>query len=97
MAEVRLPLTMEIVGTGSTEQVAANRANAAYVELVQAFCSAYGFQGDVLAGGAPTAEALMFTRGRVSAYIGDVVVGYRRSVAVTVAEAGVDGVKPMLE
>lgn len=97
MAEVRLPLTMEIVGTGSTEQVAANRANAAYVELVQAFCQQYGFEGDVLAGGAPTAEAVAFTRQRVSAYIGDVVVGYRRSVALAAAETSVDGSKPVLE
>lgn len=97
MIDFRIPLTMEIVGTGSTEGVAQNRANATYVEIVRAFCQQYGFAGEVLVDGAPSVEAVAFTRARVSAYIADVVVGYRRVMALVVAEAGVDTAGPILQ
>jgi len=93
MAEFRIAVTMDIIGTGATDAEAQASAGAQYVGMVQAFCGSYGFDGVVMdaATGQPTAEAVLFTRGRVNAYISDVAVGWKRSEAVAAAAAAVDG------
>ena len=92
MAEFRIAVTMDIVGTGATEAEAQAAAGGQYVGMVQAFCGSYGFDGDVMdaATGQPTAEAVLFTRGRINAYISDVVVGWKRREALALAAAAVD-------
>jgi len=92
MQEYRIAVTMDIIGTGATDAEAQAAAGAQYVGMVQAFCGSYGFGGVVMdaATGQPTAEAVLFTRGRINAYISDVVVGWKRSEAVAAAAADVD-------
>lgn len=90
MAEARIAIQMEMVGSGASDEAALADAQARYVEMVLAFCAQYGFEGDLLADGAPTAEAVAFTRQRVAGYISDVVRSFRRAEALATAEAGVD-------
>lgn len=90
MAEARIAFQMDMVGSGADEATALADAQARYVEMVLAFCAQYGYQGDLLVDGAPTAEAVGFTRARVAGYISDVVRSFRRAEALAEAEAGVD-------
>jgi len=92
MAEFRIAVTMDIIGTGATDAEAQAAAGGQYVGMVQAFCASYGFDGVVMdaATGQPTVEAVAFTRARVNAYISDVVVGWKRSEALAAAAAIVD-------
>lgn len=95
MAEYRISVTMDIVGTGDTPEAAQGNAGAQYVEMVQAVNGAYGGEAAPLDGdGQPTPAAVAFTRGRINAYLSEVVVGWRRSRAAEAAEAAVssDGI-----
>ena len=95
MAEYRIPVQMDIIGTGDTDEAAAQAANAQFLDMVQAVNDSYGGEAEPLDGsGAPTAAAVLFTRQQVNRYISEVVVGWRRRKALEAAEAAVssDGV-----
>jgi hypothetical protein len=95
MAEYRIPVQMDIIGTGDTDEAAAQAANAQFLDVVQAFNASYNGETEPLDGsGAPTAAAVLFTRQQVNRYISEVVVGWRRRKALEAAEAAVssDGV-----
>ena len=95
MAEYRIPVTMDIIGTGVDEQAAALAANAQFLDVVQAFNGSYNGEAEPLdESGAPTAAAVLFTRQQVNRYISEVVIGWRRRKALEEAEAAVssDGV-----
>jgi hypothetical protein len=95
MAEYRIPVQMDIIGTGDTDEAAAQAANAQFLDVVQAFNASYNGEAEPLDGsGAPTAAAVLFTRQQVNRYISEVVVGWRRRKALEAAEAAVssDGV-----
>lgn len=95
MAEYRIPVQMDIIGTGDTDAAAQAAAGKQYVEMVQAFNASYSGEAEPLdESGAPTAAAVLFTRQQVNRYISEVVVGWRRRKALEEAEAAVssDGV-----
>ena len=95
MAEYRIPVQMDIIGTGDTDEAAAQAANAQFLDVVQAFNASYNGETEPLDGsGAPTAAAVLFTRQQVNRYISEVVVGWRRRKALEAAESAVssDGV-----
>ena len=95
MAEYRIPVQMDIIGTGDTDEAAAQAANAQFLDVVQAFNASYNGEAEPLdESGAPTAAAVTFTRQQVNRYISEVVVGWRRRKALEAAEAAVssDGV-----
>ena len=95
MAEYRIPVQMDIIGTGDTDEAAAQAANAQFLDVVQAFNASYNGETEPLDGsGAPTAAAVLFTRQQVNRYISEVVVGWRRRKALEEAESAVssDGV-----
>jgi len=90
MAEYRIPVQMDIIGTGDTDAAAAQAANAQFLDVVQAFNASYDGEADPLDGsGAPTAEAVLFTRQQVNRFISEVVVGWRRRKALEEAEAAI--------
>lgn len=92
MAEYRIPVTMDIIGTGDTDAAAAQAANAQFLDVVQAFNASYSGEAEPLDGnGAPTAAAVLFTRQQVNRYISEVVIGWRRRKAMEEAEAAVSG------
>ena len=95
MAEYRIPVQMDIIGTGDTDEAAAQAANAQFLDVVQAFNASYSGEAEPLdESGAPTAAAVTFTRQQVNRYISEVVVGWRRRKALEEAESAVssDGV-----
>ena len=92
MAEYRIPVQMDIIGTGVDEQAAATAANAQFLDVVQAFNDSYNGEAEPLDGsGAPTEAAVTFTRQQVNLYISEVVVGWRRRKALEAAESAVVG------
>jgi hypothetical protein len=92
MAEYRIPVQMDIIGTGDTDEAAAQAANAQFLDVVQAFNGSYNGEAEPLdESGAPTAAAVAFTRQQVNRYISEVVVGWRRRKALEAAESAVSG------
>ena len=92
MAEYRIPVQMDIVGTGDTDEAAAQAANAQFLDMVQAVNDSYGGEAEPLDGsGAPTAAAELFTRQHIPNHLSEVVAGWRRRKALEEAEAAVDG------
>jgi hypothetical protein len=69
MAEYRIPVTMDIIGTGVDEQAAALAANAQFLDVVQAVNDSYGGEAEPLDGsGAPTAAAVLLRASRSFRY-----------------------------
>ena len=92
MAEHRINVTMDIIGTGVDEQAAALAANAQFLDMVQAVNDSYGGEAEPLDGsGAPTAAAVLFTRQHIPNHLSEVVAGWRRRKALEEAEAAVNG------
>jgi hypothetical protein len=68
MAEYRIPVQMDIIGTGDTETAAAQAANAQFLDVVQAFNGSYNGEAEPLDGsGAPTAAAVRLPASRSTA------------------------------
>lgn len=92
MAEHRITVTMDIIGTGDTAEEAQAAAGAQYVAMVQAFNASYDGEEEPLdEGGAPTDEAVLFVRRQIQRYISEVIVGWRRRKALEEAAAAVSG------
>ena len=89
MAEHRITVQMDIIGTGDTDAAAQAAAGGAYVEMVLAFNRSYNGEAEPLSGGVPTDAAVLFARRQISRYISEVVVGWRRRKAQEDAEASV--------
>lgn len=82
MAERRIPIQFDIVGTGATSAEALASAKRQYKVIVRAFCAQYEFPGTVWdESGEPTAEAIAFTKARLKLHIGEVVHGWQRRKA----------------
>ena len=92
MAEYRIPVQMEIIGTGETDAAAQAAAGKQYVEMVAAFNGSYSGEAEPLDdNGLPTDAAVLFTRQQINRYISEVVVGWRRRKAQEEATAAVSG------
>ncbi len=89
MAEYRISLTMDVVGTGDTEAAAQATAEAQYVDLVMAFNGSYNGEAEPLEGGVLTEKAVLFVRRQIAAHFNEVVVGWRRKMALKAAEAAI--------
>lgn len=82
MAERRIPIQIDIVGTGVTTPEALADAKRQYRAIVRAFCAQYEFPGTALdESGEPTAEAIAFTKARLKLHIREVVHGWQRRKA----------------
>lgn len=88
MAEYRIPVQMDIIGTGDTDEAAAQAANAQFLDMVQAVNDSYGGEAEPLDGsGAPTAAAVLFTRQHIPNHFREVVDGWRRRKVLASLEA----------
>ncbi len=97
VAEYRIALAMEIVGVGEDQVAAEASAVAQYTEMVEAYNGIYDGEGSPLVGGVPTAAAVLFVRKKISEYISEVVMGWRRQVADESAKQAVNTEVIMLE
>ena len=90
MAEYRIPVTMDIVGTGDTDAAAAQAANTQFLSIILAVNDSYGGEAEPLdANGSPTAAAVLFVRQHIPNHLSEVVAGWRRRKAHEEAEAAV--------
>jgi len=89
MAKYTIPIQMDIVGTGEDDAAAQAAAGAQYVNVISALCEEYGYEGEVLADGLPTPEAVAFARRQVARYLSEVVIGWTRRKAIEAAAANV--------
>ena len=88
MAEHRITLTMDIVGTGDTVAKAKSDAELQYLEMVLSVNDSYGGEVEPLDGnGAPTAAAVLFTRQHIPAHLSAVRSGWARRRALEEFEA----------
>lgn len=95
MAEHRITISMDFVGSGETEAEAQQAAGAQYAETVTALCTAYGYPDEVVS--PPSAEMVTFARQRIAAYLSDVVRGERRKAAEAAALAALDASGVVME
>lgn len=82
MAEYRIPVQMDIVGTGDTEAEAQADAQQQYIEMVLSVNDSYGGEAEPLdENGAPTEAAVLFVRQHIPAHLSDVREGWARREA----------------
>lgn len=89
MAKFTISIQMNIVGSGEDEATARAAAAAQYVDVISSLCEEYGYEGEVLADGLPTPEAVLFARRQVTQYLSEVVKGWKRRKAIEEAAASV--------
>ena len=92
MAEYRIPVQMDIIGTGDTDEAAAQAANAQFLSIILAVNGSYNGEAEPIDGnGTPTAAAVQFVRQHIPNHLSEVVAGWRRRKALEEAEAAVNG------